>query len=247
MPLLIAWSLVALWLGLLTPQARGAAAATATAPSPCGDPGSICAEFDAATAVFVANVVSLSVEPQEPDLRPVQLQTVIFDVTEAFKGTAAGPLSVDFNVADVRERRFSVGETVVVYLRGSARTRSVACTRTRRTTSDESEASTLRELVRGSAGGAIEGTLRVFEGTRPPALPAGTPLDHVDVTAEAVDRHETVRASSQTGGYFAFPWLEPGRYRIRLESETYAPVVRDVVIDPRQRCLTLAPVTVQLR
>src|SRR2546423_345970 len=117
MPLLMS-SLLTLWLALLPIPTR---AAPAVSVPPCGDPGSICAEFDAATAVFVGNVVSLSVEPPESDPRPVRPQTVIFDVTEAFKGTAAGPLSVDFNVADAQERRFSVGETVVVYLRGSTR------------------------------------------------------------------------------------------------------------------------------
>jgi hypothetical protein len=237
------WSMVSLWVAFVAP-----AVPSRPAVPPCADPGFICAEFDAATAVFTGTVVSLSAEPLDVQPRAARLQTVIFEITEAFKGTAVGGLSIDFNLADEQERRFAVGETVVAYLRGSARTRlSTVCTRTRRIAPDDPELMALRELVHGTAGGVVEGALRVFEGSRPPALAASTSLDHLDVSAESVDRKETITVKSQAGGYFVFPWLEPGRYRIRFDAEKYAPVVRDVVIDARQRCLGLDPMIVQLR
>ena len=239
----IAWSFAVVSLAL-------AAAQTAAAPPApaCAEPGSICAEFDAAAAVFVATVVSVSPEPQDSDSRGVRMQTVLFDVTESFKGPIAGPAAVEFNIADPQERRFSAGETVVVYVRGSAKSRqTVSCTRTRRITADDQETTTLRQIVRGLPGGALEGSLHMLEGARPPALPASSLLDHLDVTAESLDGKGSFSVKTQLGGYFLLPWLEPGRYRIKISSDLYAPVARDVVIDARQRCLVLAPVTVQQR
>jgi hypothetical protein len=158
-------------------------------------------------------------------------------------------LTITFNVAAPDERAFKSGETVLVYaLATPARgVSSVACTRTRQILPDDPETATLRELALKSPGAVIEGSLRVLEGATPPALPAATPLARLTVSAESLDRGDVLTATSGSGGYFTFPWMPPGRYRLTFDSPLYAPVTRDIAIDSKTRCLTLDPIVVKLR
>lgn len=228
--------------------------AVSTAPASdarreCGEAGSICADFDKAALVFVGEVESVTPEATAGQSAPVRPQTIGFNVLDGFKGAMSGYLTLTFNIATPDERVFTQGETVLVYAQTTS-TRgisSVACTRTRRVDADDPEALTLRELALRTTGAAVEGSLRVLEGAAPPALPAATPLEHLTITAESLDRGDVATISSGTGGYFAFPWLVPGRYRITFDSPLYVPVTRDVVVDARTRCARLAPLIVKLR
>ena len=170
-------------------------------------------------------------EATECKRTPDRPQTIGFNVLHGFKGAMSGYLTLTFNIATPDERVFTQGETVLVYAQTTS-TRgisSVACTRTRRVDADDPEALTLRELALRTTGAAV------------------TPLEHLTITAESLDRGDVATISSGTGGYFAFPWLVPGRYRITFDSPLYVPVTRDVVVDAKTRCARLAPLMVKLR
>jgi hypothetical protein len=215
----------------------------------CSDVGSVCAEFDRSRAVFFATVTHLT--PDEDDRKPGvrRPRSVTFQIIEAFKGVTAGELTLAFQPTVSGDRPFSTGEAVLVY---AARTNAeglwfAACSRTRRITADDPELVALRQLMARAPGGALEGSLEIPEASRPPSLPPTTDLSNLQLTADSLDGQPTLSISTLPGGRFMFPWLPPGRYRIRFESDPYVPVVRDIVIGARNRCLDLEPISVRPR
>jgi hypothetical protein len=233
-PWLIGLMLAALWTGDASAQCQG--------------PGTICAEYEAAAMVFLARVSQVT-PIDDRQLGPILLQTVTFEVIEDFKGTAGGSATLTFDPAAPDARVFSTAETVLVYVRTTAN-RSVwfaGCSRTRRVTPDDAELVTLRQLQNGNRGGSVEGTLLVPANVRPPAVLRHASLENLQLSVQALDGSETFLVSSQASGYFLFPWLRPGAYRIRLEAPELVPVVRDVVIGESAPCRTLDPMAVRPR
>ena len=236
------------WIGVAAGAALSAAG-TSSMRRECGETPSICADFDRARLVFLANVESVTPEVVVRDPDAVRPQTVGFELLEGFKSTTGGFTTLTFNIAAPQERAFTRGETVVVYASQSpARDLwSVACTRTRRVSRDDLEMVVLRELAAAGPGAAVEGAVALLPGPRPPAPAPTAPLDRLQITAESLDRGEILSAASQTGGYFLLPWLLGGRYRIKVDSDLYVPVERDIFIATRARCAKLDPFTVRLR
>jgi hypothetical protein len=198
--------------------------------------------------VFVARVTQVVPTDDQP-LGPVLAQTVTFTVIEDFKGTAGGSATLTFDPAAPDARVFTPGETVLVYARPTA-DRSLwfaGCSRTRRVGTNDPELETLRRLQIGQRGGSLEGTLVVPANRRPPAVAHDASLDELRLSAQALDGSETFTILSQSSGYFLFPWLRPGVYRLRFESPRFVPVVRDVVVGDDARCQTLEPIAVRPR
>lgn len=225
------------------------AQAAAPPPAPCAGPGTICAEYDAATLVFLARVASVSPELDERQVGPIRPQTVTFDVIEDFKGTAGSGATLPFDPAASDARMFVEGETVLVYAKPT-QDKSVwfaGCSRTRRVAMDDAELITLRQLQIRLAGASLEGTLHVPASPRPPAVPKTFDLTNLPVSLQALDGTGTVIVASHGSGYFLFPWLKPGTYRLRFEPAGYVPVIRDIVVGDRSRCQVLEPIFVRPR
>jgi hypothetical protein len=215
----------------------------------CQGPGTVCAEYDTATYVFFARVSQVSPDPDDRTLGALVPQNVTFDVIEDFKGTAGGATILTFDQSSAGARLFSVGEIVLVYAR-STRENSIwfaGCSRTRRTTAEDPELETLRQIRGRTRGGSLEGNLMIPANRRPPALAPEANLANVTISLQALDGSETLAALSQPSGYFLFPWLKPGVYRLRVESPELASVIQDVTIGETARCQTLNPISVRPR
>ena len=221
------------------------------APAGCAGPGTICAEFDASSYVFLAKVMLVTPSPEDDHrqigaLRP---QIVQFDVLEDFKGTAGGTATLTFDPAAPAARVFSADETVLVYAKRT-QDRSVffaGCSRTRRVALDEPELGTLRQLQSQISGGSIEGRFELPANRRPPALAPNHDLGLLPISIQALDGSGVYSVTSEPSGYFLIPWLKPGTYRLRFEPAGYVPFVRDVVVTARLRCFTLPPIPVRPR
>jgi hypothetical protein len=218
------------------------------ASAECQGPGTVCAEYGAAGMVFLARVTEVSPE-DDRQLGPVLHQSVAFEVIEDFKGTAGGSVVVTFDPAAPDARPFVARETVLVYARRIANTALwfAGCSRTRRVAPDDLELTTLRQLQTGSRGAGLEGSLVVPANNRPPAAARDASLGNLRLSIQALDGSETFTILSQSSGYFLFPWLRPGVYRLRFESPRFVPVVRDVVVGDDARCQTLEPIAVRPR
>ena len=243
------------WLGVfvLSALASGPAVAQRTTPavgaadgSSCG-PASVCQEFDSHPVVFVGTVVQVTPDPDDRSPGALRPQTVAFQVSEDFKGASGSSTTLAFDPAAGGARVFSNGETVLVYARRDGSNWFAGCSRTRRVLPDDPELVTLRQLQGLIPGASIEGTLELPDNPRPPAAARSTDLANVPLTAQALDGAGTVSISSQPGGSFLFPWLRPGAYRIRLESPTFVPIVRDIIVAEKSRCVTMAPMTIRPR
>lgn len=215
----------------------------------CQGPGTTCAEYAASPLVFLGRVTQVSPDADDRALGPLLPQTVTFDVLEDFKGTAGGGASLTFDPAAPDARVFSTGETVLVYARGTPNQTIwfAGCSRTRRVAPDDPEITTLRQLRSGVRGASVEGTLQIPAMRRPPAAPLNADLGNLPLSLQALDGSETVVAASQSSGYFLFPWVRPGTYRLRFESAAFVPVVRDITIPENARCQTLEPIAVRPR
>jgi hypothetical protein len=215
----------------------------------CAEPASICADFDRASVVFVGRVERAWPEAPDRQLEDVRPQTVAFDMVESFKGMTGGSATLVLNTAAVNERVFSVGEVVLVYAQKGAQPNlsTVACTRTRRVRPDDPELAVLAGLARADAGGTVEGSLVPLQGSQPAAPGPTAELGHLEISIESIERGDVVTIVSQPSGYFLVPWLQPGRYRLRLDAPAFAPVTRDVVIAAKARCVRLDPLTLRLR
>lgn len=215
----------------------------------CQGPGTICAEYDAAPLVFLGRVSQVTPEVNDREIGPLRPQTVTFEVIEDFKGTAGGGTTLTFDPAAADARVFSEAETVLVYAHPGA-DRSLwfaGCSRTRRVTPDDAELVTLRQLQNRDRGGSLEGTLQIPPSTRPPAAPRAADLGNLPLNLQALDGSGTVLVFSQASGYFLVPWVKPGLYRLRFDSPSFVPVVRDVAVGERGRCQTLEPIAVRPR
>jgi hypothetical protein len=224
-------------------------AARPAAQAECA-PGTVCADYANATVVFVARVSYVSPAEDDRSLGPLIPQTVTFDVIEDFKGNAGAAASLLFDSSAPGARVFSVGETVLVYARPAAGDRSLSfagCSRTRRIAADDPELTTLRQLRASSRGGSIEGVLQAPASAQPPAPPHNVDLGNLPLTLQPLDGAETIVVLSQPSGYFLFPWLRPGTYRLRFEAGAFVPVVRDITIAETAGCKTLDPIVVRPR
>jgi len=212
-------------------------------------PGSVCAEYDAAGLVFVGRVTQVLPAAEDRQLGLLLHETVTFDVIEDFKTTAGVATMLELDPAAAGARLFSEGETVLVYARRTSHPDLwfAGCSRTRRVSPEDLELVTLRQLAARVNGASLEGSLEVSANPRPPAPPRNVDLANLQLTAQAMDGTGTVTISTQPGGYFLFPWLKPGTYRIRFDSPLYARYVRDVTIGERSRCQNLDPITVRPR
>src|SRR3954470_6055733 len=92
-------------------------APAADAPKGCTGPGTICAEFDASSYVFLAKVIQVTPTPEDDhrQIATMRPQIVMFDVLEDFKGTAGGTATLTFDPAAPDARTFETDETVLVY------------------------------------------------------------------------------------------------------------------------------------
>ncbi len=224
---------------LLAVLGVGHPAAQTGAQTPCG-PGTICADYDAADYVFVARVSQVTPSLDDRTVGPLLNQTVMFEVIEDFKATAGSGATLMVNPTVPDARLFIPGETVLVYAKRIDRTLVFAgCTRTRRVRLDEPEFITLRQLQLDTRGSSLEGALQISANARPPALPRGADLGNVQISLQAMDGSDTLVVLTEPSGYFLFPWLKPGAYRLRVEASALAPAVRDVVIADKGRCQTV--------
>jgi hypothetical protein len=205
----------------------------------CG-PGTICADYDAADYVFVARVAQVTPSPDDRTVGPLLNQTVTFEVIEDFKATAGSGATLVVNPSTPDARLFTPGETVLVYAKRIDRTLVFAgCSRTRRVRLDEPEFIALRQLQLDTRGSSLEGALQISANARPPALARGADLGNVQISLQAMDGSDTIVVRTEPSGYFLFPWLRPGTYRLRVDSSALAPAVRDVVIGDKTRCQTV--------
>jgi hypothetical protein len=214
--------------------------------SSCG-PGTICAEFDKHAVVFVGTVVQASPETYDRSIGPLRPQVVNFQVIEDFKGTTGGGVTLQFDPTVADGRLFSTGETVLVYASRAGASWFAGCTRTRRVTLQEPELVALRNLHALTPGGTIEGTLELPANSRPPAPALNVDLGNLPLTAQALDGSTTVSIVTSPAGTYVFPWLTPGTYRIRFDSPTFVPAVRDVVVADKSRCVTMPAISVRMR
>jgi hypothetical protein len=217
----------------------GHTAVQTQAQAPCG-PGTICADYDAADYVFYARVAQVTPSLDDRTVGPLLNQTVMFEVIEDFKATAGSGATLMVNPTVPDARLFTPGETVLVYARRVDRTLVFAgCTRTRRVRPDEPEFTTLRQLQLDSRGSSLEGALQISTNARPPALPRSADLGNVQISLQAMDGSDTIVVRTEPSGYFLFPWLKPGAYRLRVEAPALAPAVRDIVIGDKGRCQSI--------
>jgi hypothetical protein len=222
-----------------TPPAAPATPGVSTA-SLCG-PGSVCAEYEASLAVFVGRVSLVSPHADDRTVGPMVAQAVTFEVIEDFKGSVGGGTSMTFDPAAPGARTFTLGENVLVYAKRSSDGTNwfAGCSRTRRVELTEPELITLRQLQRGTRGGSVEGWLQIPNNPRPPVLPQNTDLSRAQISLQPFDGAETIIVTTQPTGYFLFPWLRTGTYRLRLESPGLAPFIRDVIVGDTTRCQTV--------
>jgi hypothetical protein len=212
----------------------GLVCAAGEAKASCVGLGSICASFDQAAAIFLADVESVGTPAPRPSVE------VEFRILEVFKGTPTPTMQV---VSSVESYRFAPGQRVLVYAtRGPDGTWSSTCTRTKPSGEGDPEIKILRSLARSEPGGLIDGGLvTVYEGRH-------LTNRHPDVRTTlrpSSTRGPVLRAVTNSAGYFRFDWVGPGDYIVVLERRPgYERQQQRVRVVSGQRCLTLPPFVV---
>jgi hypothetical protein len=208
--------------------------AASEAKASCAAPGPICTSFDQASAVFLADVESVTASATLP------LVDVAFRILEVFKG-APGP-TLQFT-SSVESYRFEPGQRVLVYaMWHGGGLWSATCTRTWLFEERHSEIEVLRSLARGSTGGMLDGGLVTVDGER--AVTNRHPGVRVTLRSTS-NRGRVSSTTTNEAGYFQFGWLNPGDYIVVLERRPgYERQQQRVRVAIGQRCLSLRPFVV---
>jgi hypothetical protein len=201
--------------------------------SSCPATGSMCAAYERATLVVVADVQSV-----QPDVGPTRAGVVThvqFRILRGFKGSLGRERDLSLNPSS-EEFSYVKGQRVLVYADRVGKTLSTACTRTRQVSLTDSEVLALLALHEQQDGGVIDGGVA----TRA-LLRAGRARD-----VRVVLRREGAVISemrTDVAGRFQTGWLTPGTYVLSVPGSTPGAEVRREVVVPRELgCISLGSI-----
>ena len=201
--------------------------------SSCPASGTICAAYNRAALVFVAEVES--VQPEAGPTRSGVLTQVRFRILERFKGTAGETLDMSLGPSS-EEFAYAKGQRVLVYANRIGERRSTACSRTTLVSPSDSELLVLRAFHDKKDGGVIDGTVQTAERIR-----AGRMSNIRVVLRRDGALGQEIRTDSL--GRFHTGWLTPGTYVLTEQagrSETAKP--REVVVSRASGCISIGSI-----